>query len=144
MATLSLYLFLPLCLTIYLHVNSQVTVAPNLYQNKIKFGYGVNFKYNGQLYHNLDRIWVVTRINVPRFQDIAFPDYDINNECAYLNKEAERFRSNARKALYSNLCALMKPFFSLVSEKEQYYRDKLYQVLENDIGTAFGQMNKDY
>ena len=32
----------------------------------MNFGYGVNFKYNGEIHNNLDRVWVVQRFNLPK------------------------------------------------------------------------------
>ena len=39
---------------------------PDLYKNQLHFGYGINYKYNGKLYHNLDRVWVVHRVVIPK------------------------------------------------------------------------------
>ena len=35
-------------------------------KNKLNFGYGVNFKFNGEIHNNLDRVWVVQRFNLPQ------------------------------------------------------------------------------
>ena len=54
------------------------TPVPNFYRNQLHFGYGINYKYNGKLYHNLDRVWVVHRVVIPKIQDLGrlpnFPD----------------------------------------------------------------------
>ena len=43
-----------------------------LSQNQLKFGYGINFKFNGEVHNNLDRVWVVQRFNLPRELDKHF------------------------------------------------------------------------
>ena len=52
--------------------------APDLFKNQLHFGYGINYKYNGKLYHNLDRVWVVHRVVIPQIHDLEklpnFPD----------------------------------------------------------------------
>ena len=40
------------------------------HQNFLRFGYGVNFKSNGLLHHNLDRVWVVHRISLPSVDEV--------------------------------------------------------------------------
>ena len=52
--------------------------SPDLYKNQLHCGYGINYKYNGKLYHNLDRVWVVHRVVIPQVGDLDkfqnFPD----------------------------------------------------------------------
>ena len=43
-----------------------------LSQNQLKFGYGINFKFNGEVHNNLDRVWVVQRFNLQRELDKHF------------------------------------------------------------------------
>ena len=30
--------------------------------NRLNMSFGINYKYNGLLHHNLERVWVVTKI----------------------------------------------------------------------------------
>ena len=56
--------------------------APDLYKNQLHFGYGINYKYNGKLYHNLDRAWVVHRVVIPQVQDLKrLPDFPDELNC---------------------------------------------------------------
>ena len=32
----------------------------DMYYNLLNISLGINYKYNGLLYHNIDRVWVVT------------------------------------------------------------------------------------
>lgn len=45
---------------------SLVTRREETYKNQIKFPYGINYKFHGHLYHNLDRVWVVTAVPMPK------------------------------------------------------------------------------
>ena len=56
MATLLLILITLVCGT------SAVSIMPELKINVLRFGYRVNFRYEGMLAHLLDRFYVVTRI----------------------------------------------------------------------------------
>ena len=43
-----------------------VDIKPELKSNVLNFGYGVNFKYEGMLYHSFDRFYVVTKFEIPQ------------------------------------------------------------------------------
>ena len=47
---------------------SLITRDAHTLRNQLRFPYGVNFKYNGELTHNLDRVWIVTKFPLPRFE----------------------------------------------------------------------------
>ena len=38
-----------------------VEIRPELQKNILKFGYGINYKYEGMLAHSFDRSYVVTK-----------------------------------------------------------------------------------
>lgn len=40
--------------------------APEIDQNQLRFPYGTNFKFNGVLHYNLDRVLIVTQFPLPR------------------------------------------------------------------------------
>ena len=57
-------------------------ITSDLYRNQLHFGYGINYKYNGQLYHNLDRVWVVQRVVIPKAADLEkLPEFPSNLNC---------------------------------------------------------------
>ena len=45
-------------------------IAPELFMNRLNISYGINYKYNGQLNHNIDRVWVVTKIKNPKYESL--------------------------------------------------------------------------
>ena len=38
-----------------------IEISPELQKNILKYGYGVNFKYEGMLAHSFDRFFIVTK-----------------------------------------------------------------------------------
>ena len=58
-------------ITLYLlgSVIGEPQIAPQLFLNRLNISYGINYKYNGQLNHNIDRVWVVTKIKIPSFEE---------------------------------------------------------------------------
>ena len=49
-------------------------IVPELFLNRLNISYGINYKYNGQLNHNNDRVWVVTKFKIPKHEEIRFPN----------------------------------------------------------------------
>ena len=47
-----------------------VSIMPELKHNVLRFGYGVNFRYEGMLAHLFDRFYAVTRIEIPKVWDL--------------------------------------------------------------------------
>ena len=54
-----------------------------LNQNQLKFGYGINFKFNGEVHNNLDRVWIVQRFNLPKELDTHFKGLKFGLNCNY-------------------------------------------------------------
>ena len=59
MATLLLLLVTLVCST------SAVSIMSELKHNVLRFGYRVNFRYEGMQAHSFDRFYVVTRKEIP-------------------------------------------------------------------------------
>ena len=49
---------------------SAVSIMPELKHNVLRFGYRVNFRYEGMLAHSFDRFYVVTKIEIPKVLDL--------------------------------------------------------------------------
>ena len=58
----------------------------DMYFNHLNISLGINYKYNGMLYHNIDRVWEVTKVILPKLEDIKFPDVKFNADCSFVNK----------------------------------------------------------
>ena len=91
--------------------------TPDFYRNQLHFGYGINYKYNGKLYHNLDRVWVVHRVVIPKVQDLDktpnFPD-EIN--CTpKTNLPRVMVRENMVK-LVQVLCKMAAPHLKVMKQ----------------------------
>ena len=58
-----------------------------LQKNILKFGYGINYKYEGMLAHSFDRFYIVTKFMLPSMGDIQFSMLNFDHSCTYMNKE---------------------------------------------------------
>ena len=69
--------FILFLLSILVYGTSAVSIMPELKQNVLRFGYGVNFRYEGMLAHSFDRFYVVTRIEIPKVSDLNLTMFSI-------------------------------------------------------------------
>ena len=63
---------------------SAVSIMPELKQNVLRFGYGVNFRYEGMLAHSFDRFCVVTRIEIPKVSDLNLTVFQFDYNCSHV------------------------------------------------------------
>ena len=47
-------------------------IQPGVAEEYLKFGYGVNYKYEVMLAHSFDRFYIVTKFMLPSMGDINF------------------------------------------------------------------------
>ena len=58
-----------------------------LQKNILRFGYGINYKYEGMLTHSFDRFYIITKFILPLIGDIKFSNLKLYDSCSYMNKE---------------------------------------------------------
>ena len=63
---------------------SSVEIRPELQKNILKFGYGINYKYEGMLAHSFDRFYVVTKFILPTLDDLKLSPIGYDKDCKYL------------------------------------------------------------
>ena len=54
-------------------------------RNVLKFGYGMNYKYEGTLSPSLDRFYVVTKFELPKVEDLKLTTISYDSNCQYLD-----------------------------------------------------------
>ena len=74
-------------LLVILAVCDSIKFNPELQRNILKFGYGINYKYEGMLAHSFDRFYIVTKFMLPSVKDIKFSNLNFDESCAYMNKK---------------------------------------------------------
>lgn len=131
MWTLLLLFIIRLCASLV----SSVSYSPDLDQNVLNISYGINFKYNGQLHHNIDRIWVVTKFQMIKPSLLKFPQISLSDNC-------ERFVETLSTATQPEveelkfLCESVAPLLKTFKAKERYYQQRAMEILSGDIYQA--------
>ena len=70
-----------------LAVGKSIKFDLELQKNILKFGYGINCKYEGMLVHSFDRFYIITKFMLPSMGDIKFSNLNFHHSCAYMNKK---------------------------------------------------------
>ena len=68
-------------------MSQSIEISPELQKNILKFGYGINYKYEGMLVHSFDRFYIVTKVMLPSMGDIKFSKLNFDHTCADMNRE---------------------------------------------------------
>ena len=114
-------------------------IAPQLFLNRLNMFYGINYKYNGQLNHNIDRVWVVTKIKIPSFGDMKFPNISFNPECKFLEKLKygnTNTNTNSQIESVKEICRDSAPLVKLFQYKEDYKQRLIRKLLKEDLQLA--------
>ena len=123
-------------ITLYLlgSVIGEPQIAPQLFLNRLNISYGINYKYNGQLNHNIDRVWVVTKMKIPSFEDIKFPNISFNPECKFLERLRDG-KSNTNSQIQSvrQICRDSAPLVKLFQYKEDYKQRLIRKLLKESL-----------
>ena len=94
---------------------SLVEIKPELQKNILKFGYGINYKYEGMLAHSFDRFYVITKFILPMLDDLKLYPIKYDKECQYLrnldDEDVDRVKQNIKDLLV--YCPQLRPYMAL-------------------------------
>ena len=133
---MAIILFLLLSALVY--GTSAVSIMPGLKQNVLRFGYGVNFRYEGMLAHSFDRFYlVVTRIEIPKVSDLNLTVFQFDYKCSHvanIEKDTKFKIQSTIKDMFKVYCRNIIPYMYLYKHQVEYYEKTVYNILEKDIG----------
>ena len=118
-------------------------IAPELFLNRLNISYGINYKYNGQLNHNIDRVWVVTKIKIPKYEEIKFPNISFDPECKFL-ESLNNGNTYRQVESIKQLCRDSAPLINLFWYKENYKQRLIQQLLNEDLTLALKGIRLKY
>ena len=81
---MKLYVFL---LFVILMVGDSIKFHLELQKNILKFGYGINYKYEGMLAHLFDRFYIVAKFMLPLMEDLKFSNVNFDHSCTYIHEQ---------------------------------------------------------
>ena len=116
---------------------NMISIMPELKHNELRFGYGVNFRYEGMLAHSFDRFYVVTKIEIPSVSDLNLTRFQFDFNCTHAEnpEKGTRFKaSRTMKEMFIVYCRNIIPYMYLYKNQMDYYEKTVYKILEKDIG----------
>ena len=128
---------------IIFYLSRGIKIRLELQRNILKFGYGINYKYEGMLVHSFDRFYIVTKFILPSIGDIKFSRLNFDHTCAYMNKEYVP-NTDSRKYLteLKTYCKKIKPFVSYYNKLINPYNKTVHNILENEIKPLLPQISR--
>ena len=86
-----------------------------LQKNILKFGYGINYKYERMLAHTFNRFYVITKFILPTLHDLKLSPIRYDKECNYLrnlgDQDNDQIKENIRDLLF--YCSKVRPLTAL-------------------------------
>ena len=130
-------------LLVILAVCNSIKFNPELQKNILKFGYGINYKYEDMLAHSFDRFYIVTKFMLPSVKDIKFSNLNFDATCAYMNKKyAPHIDTSKYLSELQTYCNKIKPFVSYYSKLISSYNTTVHNILVNEIRPLLPQISK--
>ena len=116
MKAYSLFVCVNFC-SIYKYTS--IKIKPELKKNIVKFGYGINYKYEGMLAHSFHRFYVVTNSILPSASDRNLSKFSFKDNCEYLRKRGKGVNHRIEKHILDliDYCRKIKPYVHLYKKQ---------------------------
>ena len=105
-----------------------------LKRNVLKFGYGINYKYEGTLSHSRDRFYVVTKYELPKVEDLKLMTISYDSDCKYL------YDAKSKKDYPIELIKEMKIYCAKIVQQIAFYKNQIdcynwtaYEIITNEL-----------
>ena len=105
-----------------------------LKRNVLKFGYVINYKYEGTLSHSFDRFYAVTKYELPKVEDLKFMTISYDSDCKYL--EDAKSRKDYPIEIIKEMkiyCAKIALHIAFYKKQIDYYNLRAYKIITNEL-----------
>ena len=126
-----------LCIMVILSCVStcaMIVIMQELKKNILKFGYGINYKYEGMLPHSFDRFYVVTKFELPKVEDLKLTTISYDSTCLYL-EDAMSLKDYPTQLIRDirNYCVMIAPYVDYYQKQIDYYNQTAYEIITNEL-----------
>ena len=126
----SLIIFAIYCIYRYTSIKIKLEIKKNI----LKFGYGIDFKYEGMLAHSFDRFYVVTKFILLSIKDLKFSKLNYDGTCTYLNDKNIGTAENKNYILdFLAYCKKIRPYVDCFKRQINSYNNLVCHILKNKI-----------
>ena len=112
-----------------------VEIKPELQKNILKFGYGINYKYEGMLAHSFDRFYVVTKFILPTLDDLRLSPIEYDKNCNYLTRLDDQNDNTIKQNIRDLLLyfAKLKPYMAFYKMQIKSRNTTPHNILKNEV-----------
>ena len=110
---------------------SAVSIIPELKDNILRFGYGMNFRYEGMLSHPFDRFYIVTKIEIPKVSDLNLALFQLDYNCSHVVNIGKGIRFtilSTIKEMFDVYCKNIIPYMYLYKHQVKFYEKTVYGI----------------
>ena len=124
---------------------SFVEIKLDLQRNILKFGYGINYKYEGMLAHSFDRFYVITKFVLPTLDVLKLSPIKYDKECNYLrnlnDEDNDQIKENIKDLLF--YCSKLRPFMVLYKIQISAHNLTALKILKNEVDLISPRFNRE-
>ena len=103
-----------ICFVTFIYNYTSIEIKPELQKNILKFGYGINYKYEGMLAHLFDRFYVVTKFFLPMVDDLKLSPINYNKKCKHIydldDNDNEKIKTHIKDLI--TYCIKLRPYMA--------------------------------
>ena len=112
-------------------------------KNVLKFGYKINYKYEGTISHSFERFYVVTKFELPKVPDLPFTSIPYDKVCDHLDNT----KSKGRYPLglieeVKEYCIKIAPHVAYYKKQIEYYNQTAHDILTNELALILPTITK--
>ena len=101
----------------------------------MKFGFGINYKYEGILAHLFDRFYVITKFILPTMDNLRLFPIKYDKEYKYLHdlddQDNNQIKENIRDFLL--YCAKLRPYMVFYKMQIKAHNNTAHHILKNEV-----------
>ena len=116
-----------------------------LQENILKFGYGINYKYEGMLAHSFDRLYVITKFIIPTLDDLKLSPIRYNKDCKYIcdldDQNNKQTKQNIKDLLLYG--AKLRRYMAFYKMQIKAHNITAHNILKNEVDLILPIFMKD-
>ena len=110
-------------------------IRPELQKNILKFGYGINYKYEEMLAHSFERFYVVTKFILPILDDLKLSPIRDDKDCTYIcnldDQDNKQIKQNIKDLLL--YCTKLRPYMAFYKMQIKSCNITAHHILKNEV-----------
>ena len=119
----------------YIYKYTSIETKPELQRNILKFGYGINYKYEGMLVDSFDRFYVVTKFILLMMDELKLLLINYDKECKYLSdlddNDKEQIETNIKDLI--PYCTMLRLYMAFYKMQINVLNKTAHHTLKNEV-----------